>query len=185
MRPLPVSSIRSGETCASVEKSKFAPRRPATAARTCPEPLTSLALAVSRASVTAPASTPRASTTPSRVVRSSARMMVPSSCPLWTANAPGKFALSGRQMRVDPLRARDRREVERSPECAAGQCQSSGEPTRIGTKIAARMRAAGVEGRNGDGCSPVRRQQDLAVAGEGTQLRAATRPIIETCRSRD
>ena len=50
--PLPVSRISSGETSASVLNSKAAPRRPASSARTCPVPLTSFALAVSRASET-------------------------------------------------------------------------------------------------------------------------------------
>ncbi len=92
MRPLPVSLIVSGVISARVEKAKAAPRRPAKAARTWPEPLTSLALAVSRASVIPLASIPRASTTPSMVVRSSARMMLPSARPLRTAKAPGKLA---------------------------------------------------------------------------------------------
>ncbi len=50
IRPLPVSRTLSGVMSASVEKAKAAPRRPAKAARTWPLPLTSLALAVSRAS---------------------------------------------------------------------------------------------------------------------------------------
>ena len=54
IRPLPVSRTLSGVMSARVEKAKAAPRRPAKAARTWPLPLTSLALAVSRASEIAP-----------------------------------------------------------------------------------------------------------------------------------
>ena len=60
--PRPVSRMLSGVTLASVVKSNAAPRRPAIAARTWPLPLTSRALAVSRARLIPLASKPRAST---------------------------------------------------------------------------------------------------------------------------
>ena len=51
-----------------------------------------IVVAVSLASEIPLASMPRASTTPSIVVRSSARMIVPSARPARTAKAPGKLA---------------------------------------------------------------------------------------------
>ena len=92
MRPLPVRRMLSGAISASVEKAKFAPRRPAKAARTCPLPLISRALAVRRARVTPPMAMPRASVLPSIVVLPASRTIVPSARPVRTAKASGKLA---------------------------------------------------------------------------------------------
>ncbi len=88
------------------------------------------------------------------------------------------------QMRFDALSLARGGEIERPAERSVGEGQPSGEPVRVGAQVAAGMRTAGVEGRDRDHRRPVAGNENSAVAGEGAELRAAVRAIVEACRGR-
>ena len=118
------------------------------------------------------------------VVRSSARTMVPSARPLRTAEGAGEVRVGRRSGARRSAALPAGREVERAAERAVGERQPSGEPARVGAQVAARMRAAGIERGDGDHRRRFVRQQDLPVAGERPELRAAAGAIIEARRGR-
>src|SRR4030095_4883875 len=87
-------------------------------------------------------------------------------------------------MCVDPLRAPNGREIERSVQCPARECQLTRETARIGAKIASRMSAPHIQRCDRNDRRPARRQQDSAVACEWPKPGPAARAIIEACGNR-
>ena len=107
----------SGVTSASVVKSNAAPRRPAIAARTSPAAVDQPRVGGQpRQTDAAHLEAARVDHARRRVVRPSARMIVPSSAPGAHRESAGEARHCGAQMRLDPLRAARRREGERPVE---------------------------------------------------------------------
>ncbi len=128
---------------------------------------------------------PRASTRPSSVVRSSARMIVPSARPAADRESAREARVVGGQMRVDPLRLPPTGEKSSvPPSVPPASVRRPVKPPGSERRSSARVRAAGIERCDGDHRRPPVRQQDLAVAGERPELRSAAGAIVEAGRGR-
>ena len=166
-------------------KSNAAPRRPANAARTWPLPLTSLALAVSRASVMPPASMPaRVDHAVDRgpLVGEDDRAVEPPAAHREGAGKAAPLAVRCASIRWAPPTGA---KASVPPSAAAGERQPAGEAAGIGAQIAARSACRRHRARRWRSIArPPFGQQDPAVAGERPEPRAAAGAIIEAGRGR-